>query len=40
MDAISGYFEDFDKSYFSKGIKKLEIRFTECVSLKGDYVEK
>ena len=21
MDAVSGYFEDFDKSYFSEGIK-------------------
>ena len=40
MGDVSGYFEDFDKSYFSEDIKKLEIRFAKCVSLKGDYVEK
>lgn len=34
------YFEGFQKSYYLEGIKKLEDRWTKCVSLKGDYVEK
>ena len=34
MHAVSGYFEDFDKSYFSEGIKKLEIRFIKLVHMK------
>ena len=40
MDAVSGYFKDFDNSYVSEGIKKLEIRFAKCVSLKRNYVKK
>lgn len=34
------YFEEFDKSYFSDGLKLLEYRWTKCIELKGDYVEK
>lgn len=34
------YFEDFDKSYFSDGIKKLEVLWTKRIELKGDYVGK
>ena len=34
------YFEDLEKSYFLEGIQKLEKRWTKCVELKGDYVEK
>ncbi|QQP58373.1 Putative mariner transposase [Caligus rogercresseyi] len=34
------YFEDLEKSYFLEGIKKLEKRWTKCIELKGDYVEK
>ena len=36
----NGYFSDLDKSYYSEGINKLEQRWTKCISLKGDYVEK
>jgi histone-lysine N-methyltransferase SETMAR len=42
-DVISqtkAYFEDLDKSYFLEGIKKLVKRWTKCIELKGDYVEK
>ncbi|KAG5347207.1 SETMR methyltransferase, partial [Acromyrmex charruanus] len=34
------YFEGLDKSYYSKGLKKLENRWIKCIELKGDYVEK
>ncbi|QQP52895.1 Putative mariner transposase [Caligus rogercresseyi] len=34
------YFEDLEKSYFLEGIKFLEKRWTKCIALKGDYVEK
>uniref|UniRef100_A0A0K2SWW6 Histonelysine Nmethyltransferase SETMARlike [Hydra vulgaris] n=1 Tax=Lepeophtheirus salmonis TaxID=72036 RepID=A0A0K2SWW6_LEPSM len=36
----NGYFSDLGKSYYSEGISKLEQRWTKCISLKGDYVEK
>jgi len=34
------YFAKFDKSYFLDGLKKLEYRWTKCIELKGDYIEK
>lgn len=34
------YFAEFDKSYFLDGLKKLEYRWTKCIELKGDYIEK
>ena len=34
------YFEDLEKSYFLEGIQKLEKRWTKCIELKGDYIEK
>ena len=30
----------FETSYFSEEIKKLEERWTKCVEVEGDYVEK
>ena len=36
----SVYFEDFDTAYYKVGIKELEQRWTKCINLKGDYVEK
>lgn len=38
--ATEAYFKDFEKSYYSKGIEKLENRWTKCIELNGDYVEK
>jgi len=40
IDQTKAYFEEFDKSYFLDGLKKLEHRWTKCIELKGDYVEK
>lgn len=34
-----GYFAELPKSYYLKGIKKLENRWTRCIELKGDYIE-
>lgn len=36
----NAYFEGLDGSYYLEGIKKLETRWTKCIALKGDYVEK
>lgn len=38
--AVDGYFEDLDVSSYATGIKKLPERWTKCVTLNGDYVEK
>lgn len=38
--ATEAYFAEFDKSYFLDGLKKLEYRWTKCIELKGDYIEK
>ncbi|KYQ59982.1 hypothetical protein ALC60_00953 [Trachymyrmex zeteki] len=34
------YFAEFDKSYFSEGLKKWQKRWEKCILLKEDYVEK
>lgn len=34
------YFADFPIDYYSDGIKKIENRWTRCINLKGEYVEK
>jgi histone-lysine N-methyltransferase SETMAR len=34
------YFGRLDKSYYLKGIEKLTDRYTRCIELKGEYVEK
>lgn len=38
--ATNDYFDSLDKSYYADGIKKLEHRWSKCINLKGDYVEK
>lgn len=40
ISETEAYFAEFEKSYFCDGLKKLEHRWTKCVELKGDYVEK
>jgi [histone H3]-lysine36 N-dimethyltransferase SETMAR len=38
--ATHTYFADFETSYFSDGLKRLEHRLKKCIDLRGDYVEK
>ena len=38
--ATEAYFAEFAKPYFLDGLKKLEYRWTKCIELKGDYIEK
>ena len=33
------YFESKDKSFYIKGIEKLEKRWNECITLEGEYVD-
>ena len=37
---VDEYFKKFGTSYFSQGIEKMEDRWTKCVEVEGDYVEK
>lgn len=36
---VEAYFERKDKSFYRKGIEKLEERWSTCITLEGDYVE-
>ena len=40
INETEAYFAEFDKSFFLNGLKKLEYRWSRCIELKGDYVEK
>ncbi|EYB85943.1 hypothetical protein Y032_0287g1428 [Ancylostoma ceylanicum] len=40
IEAVDGYFEDLEECHFRQGIEKLEKRWTKCIELRGDYVEK
>ena len=37
---LESYFAGLEESHFRDGIKALEHRWTKCISLQGDYVEK
>ncbi|GFW77001.1 histone-lysine N-methyltransferase SETMAR [Trichonephila clavipes] len=37
---IEAYFESKDKSFYEKGIKKLEDLCTECITVEGEYLYK
>lgn len=38
--SVNEYFESLEESYFREGIEKLEHRWSKCIALRGDYVEK
>lgn len=40
MAAVEEFFECQEKYFFSEGIRKLEKRYSKCIDLEGDYVEK
>jgi histone-lysine N-methyltransferase SETMAR len=40
MSAVNTWLEDQNKEFFSTGIRALEHRWTKCISVQGDYVEK
>lgn len=40
IDAVSLFLEGQDSSFYREGITKLHDRWSKCISLKGDYVEK
>ena len=39
-EVVRGYFDTQDVKIFSEGIRSLEAKWTECVTIKGDYIEK
>ena len=38
--AMNEYFEGQENDFYLEGISKLEQRWTKCIALKGDYIEK
>ena len=38
--AMNEYLEDQEKDSYLEGISKLEQKWTKCIALKGDYIEK
>ncbi len=36
----NAYFEELPKSYFSAGLRQLEVHLIKCTEVQGDYVEK
>ena len=38
--AVDEYFKGFETAYFLEGIEKLEERWTKCVEIERDHVEK
>ena len=39
-EAVNEYLGDQEKAYYFEGIRKFEQRWTKCIALKGDYIEK
>ena len=40
VNAVEDFFEEKDKEYFKSGILKLRDRWSKCVEMNGDYVER
>lgn len=40
MAAVDEFFECQEEDFFSEGIRRLEKRYSKCIELEGDYVEK
>jgi histone-lysine N-methyltransferase SETMAR len=40
ISAVNAYFEAHSSDFYLKGLEKLEHRWTKCISLQGQYVEK
>ena len=40
VTVVDEYFKGFESFYFPEGIKKIKERWTKCVEVEGDYVEK
>ena len=39
-EAITTWFEEQSKDFFSRGIKSLQQKWAKCIELLGDYIEK
>ncbi|CAH1252467.1 SETMAR [Branchiostoma lanceolatum] len=40
IHAVEAYLEAQDATYFQQGVAMLEHRWTKCIEVRGDYVEK
>lgn len=40
ISTVNGCFTELNESFYTNGIMALEHRWTKCVKLKGDYIEK
>jgi histone-lysine N-methyltransferase SETMAR len=39
-EAVTTWFEEQSKDFFSRGIKSLQQKWAKCIDLLGDYIEK
>jgi hypothetical protein len=39
-EAVTTWFEEQSKDFFSMGIKSLQLKWAKCIKLLGDYIEK
>jgi len=39
-EAVTTWFEEQSKDFFSRGIKSLQQKWAKCIGLLGDYIEK
>ena len=40
MEAVDDFLEEQDAEWYRRGLQKLEQRWTKCIDVRGDYVEK
>jgi hypothetical protein len=40
MEAVNEFFEDQSREFYFEGLNKLEQRWTKCIDVEGDYIEK
>jgi hypothetical protein len=40
MEVINEFFEDQKREFYFEGLNKLEHRWTKCISVERDYIEK
>ena len=38
--AVNEYLEDQENGFYLEGVSKLEQKWTKCIAIKGDYIEK
>ena len=40
MEAVNEFLEDQNREFYFEGLSKFEHRWTKCIDVEGDYIEK